>query len=176
MKIFETRGKIKDIKDARDTAEKIGAIYKGFYSCTDFVFKTKNIGDIIRLRVFKINNRQSKQSKDYIFIHKIAEWHDKIKTDKIIIKRELDTMEETLDFMINHYGYVLVNDYEYSRIGWEYSHNENSIFIENIDMLGPTLEIESDNKNDIENLFKFFDVSELFTESVAEIMRKLLGK
>ncbi len=173
MKIFETRGKIKDIKDARDTVEKIGATYKGFYSCTDFIFKTKNIGDIIRLRVFKINNRQS---KDYIFIHKTAEWFDKIKTDKIIIKREFDTMEETLDFMINHYGYVLVNDYEYSRIGWEYSYNGNSIFIENIDMLGPTLEIESDNKNDIENLFKFFNVSELFTESVAEIMRKLLGK
>lgn len=173
MKIFETRGKIKDIKDARNTAEKIGAIYKGFYSCTDFIFKTKNIGDIIRLRAFKINNRQS---KDYIFIHKTAEWLDKIKADKIIIKREFDTMEETLDFMINHYGYVLVNDYEYSRIGWEYSYNENSIFIENIDMLGPTLEIESDNKNDIENLFKFFNVSELFTESVAEIMRKLLGK
>ena len=29
-------------------------------------------------------------------------------------------------------------------------------------------------KDDIENLFKFFDVIELFTESTSEIMRKLL--
>ncbi len=30
MGIFETRGKIKDIEDARNIAEKIGGIFKGF--------------------------------------------------------------------------------------------------------------------------------------------------
>jgi hypothetical protein len=42
MKIFEARGKIKDIKDVRNVAEKIGAIFKGYYSATDIIFNSKN--------------------------------------------------------------------------------------------------------------------------------------
>lgn len=169
MKIFETRGKIKDIKAARDTAEKIGAIFKGFYSCTDFIFQTKNVEEILRLRVFKINNRKT---ENCILIHKTAEWSDKVKTDKIILQNKFDTIKEAINFMIDRYG-DFKEDYEYSRDGWEYSLNENGIYIENIEKLGPTIEIESDNKNDLENLFKFFDISELFSKSTPEIMRKL---
>ena len=169
MNIFETRGKIDNIKDARDTAEKIGAVFKGFYSCTDFIFETKNVEEILRLRVFKLNNRKA---KNYILTHKIAEWSDKIKTDKIILKRKFDTIKETTNFMIDHYG-DFKEDYEYSRDGWEYSLNKNSIFIEKIEKLGPTIEIEVENKDDLESLLKFFNISELFSESTPEIMRKL---
>ena len=35
------------------------------------------------------------------------------------------------------------------------------------------IEIEAENKSDLENLFKFFEVSECFSESTPEIMRKL---
>lgn len=169
MKTFETRGKINNIKDARDTAEKIGAVYKGFYSCTDFIFQTKNIEEILRLRVFKINNRKT---ENCILIHKTAEWSDNIKTDKIILNRKFSTMKKAVNFMIEHYG-DFKEDYEYSRDGWEYSYNGSDIFIENIEKLGPTIEIESDNKDDIENLLKFFDVIELFSVSTPEIMMRL---
>lgn len=169
MKIFETRGKINNIKDARDTVEKMGGVFKGFYSCTDFIFETKNVEEKLRLRVFKINNRKT---ENCILIHKTTEWSDKVKTDKIILQNKFDTIKEAVNFMIDHYG-DFKEDYEYSRDGWEYSLNKNSIFIENIEKLGPTIEIESDNKDDIENLFKFFDVIELFSESTPEIMRKL---
>lgn len=169
MKIFEARGKIDNIKDARDTAEKIGAVYKGFYSCTDFIFETKNVGEILRLRVFKINNRQT---KNHILTHKIPEWSGNIKTDKIILQNKFDTIREAINFMIDHYG-DFKEDYEYSRDGWEYSHNKNDIFIENIEKLGPTIEIEAENKDDLENLLKSFDISEIFSESTPEIMRKL---
>ena len=113
MKIFETRGKINNIKDARDAAEKIGAVFKGFYFCTDSIFETKNVEEILRLRVFKINNRQA---KNCILTHKIAEWSGKIKTDKIILKRKFDTIKEATNFMIDHYG-DFKEDYEYSRDG-----------------------------------------------------------
>lgn len=175
MKILEARGKIKDIKEARNVAEKIGGIFKGYYSAADIIFKAKETDPekgkgVIDLRIFKINNRQT---KNYIFTHKIAEWSDKTKTDKIIIKGKFDTMEEVLDFMIDHYGDVLKEDYKYSREGWEYHLEKGDIFIECIETLGPTMEIEADNKSDLENLFKFFDISERFSESTPEIMRKL---
>lgn len=173
MKIFEARGKIKYIKDAINVAEKIGGIFKGSYSFTDIIFKAKKADSekgVITLRIFKINNRQT---KNYIFTHKIAEWSDKTKTDKIILKSKFDTMEEALDFMIDYYGDGLKEDYEYSRDGWEYHLNKNRIFIENIEKLGPTIEIEAENKSDLENLFKLFEVSERFSESTSEIMRKL---
>jgi adenylate cyclase class IV len=176
MQILEARGKIKDINDARKTAEKIGGIFKGFYSNTDIIFKAKESDPekgVITLRRFKINSRQT---ENYIFTHKIAEWSDKIKTDKIILKSRFDTMEKALDFMTDHYGSGLKYHYEYSREGWEYSLGNNGIFIERIEKLGPTLEIEAENKSDLENLFKLFEVGERFSESTPEIMRKLLGK
>lgn len=52
--------------------------------------------------------------------------------------------------------------------------DKSKIFIENIEKLGPSIEIEDDNKSDLENLFRFFEVSEYFYESTQEIMRKLL--
>ena len=115
MKTFEARGKIKNIKDARNVAEKIGGIFKGYYRATDIIFKAKESDPekgVIDLRIFKINNRQT---KNYILTHKIAEWSDKTKTDKIIIKGKFDTMEEVLHFMIDRYGDVLKEDYKYSR-------------------------------------------------------------
>lgn len=172
MKILEARGKINNIKDARNMAEKIGGIFKGFYSATDIIFKTKKVDPekgVITLRIFKINNRQT---KNYIFIHKIAEWYGKTKTDKVILKERFDTMEEALDFMTDHYGDGLKEDYKYSREGWEYNLDDSGIFIECIEKLGPTVEIESENKSDLENLFKLFEVSERFSESTPEIMRK----
>jgi adenylate cyclase class IV len=176
MKILEARGKIKNIEDARNMAEKIGGIFKGSYSTTDIIFKTEKVDSekgVISLRIFEMNNRQT---ENYIFIHKVAKWSGKIKTDKIVLKSEFDTMEKALNFMIDHYGNGLKEDYKYSREGWEYSVGENGIFIEYIEKLGPTIEIESDSKNDLENLFKLFEVTECFYESTPEIMRKLLGK
>ncbi len=123
--------------------------------------------------MFKTNNRQA---KNFILTHKIAEWMDKIKTDRIILKKRFDTMEEVLDFMIDHYGNELKKDYEYSREGWEYHLDKSNIFIENIEKLGPTIEIEAENKIDLENLLKFFETTECFTQSTSEIMMKLLGK
>lgn len=176
MRIIEARGKIKDIKDARNVVEKIGGIFKGYYYATDIIFKSGKANfekGIIDLRIFKINKRQI---KNYILTHKIAKWSGNTKTDKIILKLTFDTMEEALEFMVDHYGDSLKEDYKYSREGREYHLEKGDIFIECIEKLGPTIEIEADNKNDLEYLFKLFDVSERFSESVPEIMRKLLGK
>lgn len=175
MKIFEARGKIKDINDARNVAEKIGGIFNGYYSATDIIFRSKksDLEGILDLRIFKINNRQT---KNYILTHKTAEWSDKIKTDKIILKNNFDTIEEALDFMKDHYGNDLKEYYKYSREGWEYHLEKGDLFIECVEKLGPTMEIEADNKSDLENLFKLFEVGEYFSEPVPEIMRKLLGK
>ena len=172
MEIFETRCKIKDILNARNVAEKMGGIFKGYYSNTDIIYKTEADSQkgVIVLRVFKINNRQT---KNFILTHKIPEWMDTIKTDKIMLKERFDTMKEALDFMIDTYGKGLREDLKYSREGWEYHLDRNRIFIENIEKLGPTIEIESESKRDLENLLKSFETTECFSESTSEIMMKL---
>ena len=177
MEIFETRCKIKDIRGARNVAEKIGGIFKGHYSNTDIIFKADKAESekgVIVLRVFEINNRQT---KNVMLTHKIAEWmDDKIKTDRILLKERFYTMKEALDFMIDNYGEGLREDYKYYREGWEYHLDKSRIFIENIEKLGPTIEIEAENKRDLENLLKSFEIIECFPESTSEIMRKLLIK
>jgi len=176
MKTFEARGKIKDIKDARNVAEKIGGIFKGYYHAVDVILKPKEEdreGGIIDLRIFDINNRQT---KIYTITQKIAEWSGNTKKDKIIIKREFDEFEKVLNFIKDHYGNILDYHYEYARDGWEYHLENGDIFIEYIENLGPTIEIEAENKSDVETLFKFFEVREYFYEPVPEIMRKLLKR
>lgn len=177
-KIFEKRCKIKDIDETRKVAELIGGIFKGHYSATDIIFKSKNADSekgagVIVLRMFEINNRQT---KNFILTHKIAEWTGKTKTDKIVLKEKFDSMEEATNFIIDHYGVWIEEDYSYSREGWEYQLDSNSIYIEYIEKLGSTIEIESENKKELENLFKHFETIECFSEPVSEVMRKLLGK
>jgi len=174
MRTIESRGKIKDIKDAKNVAKNVGCEFKGYYSARDMIFKSKKAErGIIDLRAFSMNNRQS---KNYILTQKIAEWSGKTKKDKIVLKDSFDTMGEALAFMIVHYGEDLKEDYRYSREGWEYGLEKGDIFIEVIEKLGPTIEIEADNKSDLEDLFKLFEVTERFSESTPEIMRKLLRK
>jgi hypothetical protein len=175
MRTLEARGKIRDIDEAIDTAKKIGGVFKGSYRATDIIFKSKKEDEkgVIDLRVFELNNRQT---KNYKFIHKIAEWSDKTKKDRIILKSEFYTMGDALNFIIDHYDNNLVEHYKYSREGWEYHLEKGDIFIEYIEKFGSTMEIEADNKSDLEELFKLFEVEERFSESTPEIMRKLLGK
>lgn len=175
MRTLEARGKIKDVDNAMDTAKQIGGVFKGSYRATDIIFKSnkEDVKGVIDLRIFELNNRQT---KNYKFIHKIAEWSDKTKKDKVVLKGEFDTMGEALNFIADNYGDSIKEHYEYSREGWEYNVGKNDIFIECIETLGPTIEIESESKNDLENLFKLFEVEERFSEPTAEIMRKLLGK
>ncbi len=175
MGIFEARVKIKSIEDARNVAERIGGIFKGYYYAIDIIFKPKkeNEKGIIDLRIFKINNRQT---KNYVLTHKIAEWSNNVKTDEIISKNKFDIIEEVFDFMRDCYGDILEEDYKYSRAGWEYNLGKDDIFVELIEELGPTIEIEAENKDEVENLFKSFEVIEYLSEPVPEIMRKLLKK
>jgi hypothetical protein len=175
MRVLEARGKIKDVDKAIDTTKKIGGVFKGYYRATDIIFKSKKEDEkgVIDLRIFELNSRQT---KNYKFIHKIAEWSDKIKKDKVILKGEFDTMGDFLNFIADHYGDNLVEHYKYFREGWEYHLEKGDIFIEYIEKLGPTMEIEADNKSDLEDLFKLFEIEERFSESTPEIMRKLLGK
>ena len=59
MRTIEARGKIRDIKDARNIAIKIGGQFKGSYYATDIIFKSKKEDSeqgVIDLREFKINN------------------------------------------------------------------------------------------------------------------------
>lgn len=176
MRNIEARGKIKDIKGARDTAEKIGAIFKGYYHAIDIILKPKNEEPekgIIDLRIFDINNRAT---KSYIVTQKIAIWSDKTKKDKVVVKKYFDTLGEMTNFIIERYGYIFNDRCEYSREGWEYHMEKGDIFIEYIERLGPTIEIEADNKENLEELFQLFDISERFSESTPEIMRRLISR
>ncbi len=173
MTIFEERCKIKGIEIGRKIAELIGGTFKGYYSATDIIFKFKNDDPekgVIVLRAFNINNRNT---KNFTLTQKKAEWINKIKIDHIFLKEKFDTMKEATDFITHHYGESIKEDFSYSRDGWEYHLNNCRIFIENIENIGPTIEIESDNKEDLEKLIKQFNVTECFSEPVSETMRKL---
>ena len=151
--MIESRVRIKDIRDAKRAVEKLGGVFNGHYSYTDIVFKPGfekgDIGkDVIRLRVLKINNRRT---KNFILTHKIAEWTDKTKTDRIILREEFANIKEARDFMKVHYGSELKESYKYSREGWEYHLDRSKVFIETIEKIGPTIEVEAESRRELIN-------------------------
>lgn len=174
--MIEVRGKIKNIEGVKKKIESLGGIFKGYYFYCDIVFavgyeKVDMGKDVVRLRELKVNNRQT---KNYLLTHKIAEWTDRTKTDRFIVRQDFDTMEEARDFIEVHYSGSLKEDFKYCREGWEYWVGNSRVFVEGIEGFGPSVEIESDSKEDLEGLFEKLEIEERFTDSVPDVMRKII--
>lgn len=174
--MIEGRGIIKNIENARKKIEKIGGIFKDQYSFTDIIFvfkssKTKLNKELIRLRIYKINNWPT---KDVILIHKTTSWKGNSKTDNIILRKEFNTAEEAINFINKNFKNKPKKDFEYFREGWEYDFDRKKVFVEDIKGFKPTVEIEAENEEELNNVFKKINVIKRLSDSVPEIMRKII--
>lgn len=176
--MLESRGKIQDIEKAKEKSKALGGIFGGHYSFIDIIFISKSgemdlNREFIRLRVLKVNNRQS---KNIILVHKMTKWNGATKVDSLILKEEFDRIEEAFDFIKLHFKDKLKDDFRYSREGWEYNLGRNKIFIEDVEKLGATVEIEAENERELDDLFKKLEITEKFSDSMPEVMRKVLNE
>lgn len=175
---IEARAIIKNIEETKKKIEEIGGVFKNDYAFTDFIFvlksgKTDLNKEFIRLRVMKKKNWPT---KDFILKHKKAKWQGTSKIDNILLKKEFDTENQALDFIEKHFQGKWQKLFEYFREGWEYGLGAKRLFIEDIKGFKPTVEIEAENKEELENIFKELDVTERLSDSVPETMRKIFNK
>ena len=84
-----------------------------------------------------------------------------------------DTEKEAFAFIKENIS-EFEKECEYSREGWQYELKTHRIFIENIEKYRPSIEIEADNESDLQILFQKIGAGKIVTESVPEIMRRIL--
>ncbi len=174
--MLEARGKIKNIEEIKRKIEKIGGVYDSYYSYTDIIFisttgKVDLNKEFIRIRILKVNNWKT---KNVVLVHKKAEWIGEAKIDNFILKKEFDELDKALDFIEKNYKGKLKEGFKYFREGWQYGLGKNRIFAEDIENLGPMVEIESEDENDLESIFKKLEIKDRVSDSVPEMMRKIL--
>lgn len=129
--------------------------------------------EFIRLRIYKANNWPT---KNIILVHKITDWKEESKIDNIVLRKEFNSVKEANNFIKTHFQDKLKRSFEYFREGWEYHLSKKRTFFEDIKDFKPTVEIEAENRKELNDIFQKLKVIERLSDSVPEIMRKIKCK
>lgn len=170
------RATILNIEQTRKKLLELGAVFDDEYACKDIIFVPKkeeyNLSDdFLRARVYSKNNWSTKK---VVLVRKQTEFTQHGKIDHVILRKEFDTEHEAFDFVTKELGNEFVYGFEFEREGWEYKLGHHNIFIEDIKEYQPSIEIETDSKDDLVILFEKIGVGEKVTISIPEIMRRIL--
>ena len=173
--MIEGRALVQSLEKAKASVTKLGGQFKSYYIFKDVIFvpKKKNYNwgeDLVRVRVYCKNDWPTKK---VVLVRKKTEWKGQGKKDTIILKKEFDTEKEAFAFIKKNVS-EFEKECEYLREGWQYELKTYRIFIENIEKYRPSIEIEADNESDLQILFQKIGAGKIVTESVPEIMRRIL--
>jgi len=176
--MIEGRAIISNIQETKQRVKSLGGDFKSSYAFKDIIFvpKKKNYNlsdDFLRVRVISKNNWPT---KNVVLVRKQTEFKDIRKVDNIILKKEFDTESEALDFIKKELSAEFEYGFEYSREGWEYKLESRRIFIEDIENLKPSIEIEADSEENLQRLFDKIGVVEKLRKSIPEMVRESLSR
>jgi len=151
----EVRALLTDLEPAKKKCLELGAEFVDHYAFTDHVF-TSGEG-ILKIRVLTLSDKPKK----VILAQKKAVFEGDAKTDIIKRKEFFETYEEAFATVGNEWQKKV----EFSREGWGYELGGVKIYIEDLEKLGPSVEIEFEEQS---GLLKEFDVTEVLGCSLPE--------
>ena len=168
----EIRVIIPSVNEYQHRVRALGATFIGTYACTDTIFTLKiysNLNqELIRIRTYTENNWPT---KNVIVTHKKTE-DGATKPHNIILKKEFEDLETATRFLHTYYRSP-EKQVEYSRKGWEYHLNTTKIYIENVELLGPTAELEDHHHEHLEHLLQQLGNPERVTGSLPNLIKKI---
>ena len=91
------------------------------------------------------------------------------------MKEEFDSLESAFEWVAVYFQRKLTRWFEFHREGWEYAFDRSKIFVESIESLRPTIEIEAESEAAVKRLFERLGIEEVLSDPVPELMRKLKG-
>ena len=163
---FEIRVLVKDIKEIPYMLKKINAEHRGSYSFTDFIYfpVSKNTKiSYARIRKYKQTNWSQKN-----IVVSIKTLRENYNSENTVCKKEYDHLENAKRFLEKDFEY----QFSFFRTGNEYAFENMNIFVENIEHVGPSIEIIGKTK---ESIFYFLDKLcpySITQESVPSIVEK----
>lgn len=168
----EVRAYIQDIDSARNALTELGATFKSEYAFSDYIYQPKDTNwnlnkEFIRLRVYEKTNWDQKK---YVLVHKMKKTQGI--TGKILIHKEFDEITQAQDELKNDYSFM----FSFYRKGWQYSLDDNQIFVEDIESLNPTIEVVALNQNFIDDLFTKLSIKNVIDSSVPYLFQQKVVK
>ena len=164
--MIEERATISDILKTKKIIENLGAVLKGEYVFKDKIFINAGDADgFLRMRIYSKNNWDTKD----VVLLKLAPKSSG--HANIFFRQEFETEREADEFVLNNFP-EFIYSFEYSKTGSQYNLGETIIFIEDIEEIGPSVEIEASSKQELESLFSKINAGEKI-ESVFRKMRSV---
>ena len=145
--------------------------FKVDFAFHDLIYVNKNgasiTDDTLKIRVYQINHWKS---KNVLVIRKVAQLVNGSKEDKVLLKEEFDTVEEAQKFVDAN----LLDEYEFAfklqKTGIQYRNDKVDLWKENVEMVGLSVEVGSEDEKLMEQVFSDLDVEERLNVSLPEYM------
>lgn len=170
--VAEVRGPISNIELIKKELKKLGAEFKGDYSFTDYIYKPIDSVKIdlnkefVRIREY---DKSQWKHKKFVLVHKLTSWGKGEKKSKKILEEEFDNLKDAKNKIKNYEFY-----FKFYRAGSQYEFKDSKIFVEDIEYLRPSIEIISNDKKTIDNIFNKFQITERFSDCVPKLVENRL--
>ena len=169
--MIQERAIISDIQKTKQMVENLGAVFNGDYIFKDKIFISGNKNDsnyFLRIRIYLKNNWPT---KNVVLIKVESKSSGQI---NIFFRQEFDAEQDAVNFIKQNFS-DFKYAFEYSREGWLYDLGKTRIFIENIEELKPSIEIEAGSEEEIQSLFGKLGAGKKI-ESVFQEIRRIKYK
>ncbi len=158
-----------------------GAAFKKWYALTDTIYLPSGFpaDTVIHARYvrWRIAHATGQSTPSITVVDKKTSWQGDVKEDYILLRREFDALQASLNFMDESYG-AWEKQFAFSRIGMEYALDGLRIFVE--DILVPcvrwSVEIEGPNDTAITAYAHMLGLGEPVRASVPALVQKRITK
>ena len=145
--------------------------FKVDFAFYDLIYVNKNgasiTDDTLKIRVYQINHWKS---KNVLVIRKVAPLVNGSKEDKVLLKEEFDTVEEAQEFVDAN----LLDEYDFAfklqKTGIQYGNDKVDLWKEDVEKVGLSVEVGSEDEELMEQVFSDLDVDERLDVSLPEYM------
>ena len=173
--MLEARSFLKSLDEAKKVLKEKGAVFKGEYKIHDTIFKSLDPSrglekEFLRLRHNQINIWSE---KDFIVAVKNTELEEVGKNSVIPVREEFDAEEEAKKYIEDNLLYAFTYDYEFDRIGWQYSLGEDEVDLEDIEG-NFSIEVKSETEDGLKRLVELFNMENILKGPSVVIIREIL--
>lgn len=152
-----------------DNIEDLGVKKASEYGFYDLVYLNRNgasiTEDTLKVRVYQKNEWDSKA---VLVIQKRAVIEDGTKVDKVLTREQFDTELEALKYVEDNFSSSYDFAFKFSKTGIEYKNETIRVWVEDVENIGITLELEAEDADTLNSFITNFNIKEKLDISLPE--------
>lgn len=154
-----------------EVIRKYGLKFKCDFSFYDLIYVNRDgtsiTDDTLKIRVYQINHWNN---KNVLVIRKVAPVVNGSKEDRILLRKEFDTIEEAQKFVNDNLLEEYIFAFKLQKSGIQYGNGKLDLWKEDVLDLGISVEIGSEDETLMEEVLTSLDFGERLTISLPEYM------